>query len=154
MGARWHCAAVGGVLTLTACGDAGGAHRVPGPATEYAGVSLERAEELPAPDGAAAGIASGNAALAGTAELSRSCARRLRDPRDGGELLLMHSLITTATAKRGDTTATQLEHATGEYALLSDSQPGRGDSVNLRVDCVSGHAVGWIARSRNAAPRE
>ena len=118
---------------------------MPGPATEYAGVSLERAEEVPSSGGAAIGTATGNAAAAGTAEFSTSCARRLRDPRDGGEFLLMHSQITTSSVKKGDTTVTQLEHAMGDYALMSEIHPGPGAPPNLRVDCVSGHAVAWVA---------
>jgi hypothetical protein len=118
---------------------------VQGPATEYAGVSLERAEEVRATENAAIGMATGNAAAAGTVEFSRSCARRLRDPRDGREFLLMHSQITTSSAKKGDTTVTQLGHATGDYALMSEKHRGPGAPPNLRVDCVSGHAVAWVA---------
>jgi hypothetical protein len=135
MTARWNRVAVGGVLALAACGDSGSAHQVPGAATEYAGVSLERAEELSASEGAAGG----------TAAFAQSCARRLRDPRDGREFLLMHSEIRTSAAKEGNTkVVVQLEHATGDYAPMSDAARGHS-APNLRVDCVSSHAVGWVA---------
>ena len=147
MAERWHCVAVGGVLALAACGQSESDHRVPGPATEYAGVSLERAEELRASEGAATGTATGNEAAAGTAAFSQSCARRLRDPRDGRELLLMHSQITTSMTKQSDTTVTQLDRATGDYAPMSENPRGRSDQLDLRVDCVTGRAVGWVARS-------
>jgi hypothetical protein len=146
MAERWHRVAVGGVLALAACGHSESADRVPGPATEYAGGSLERAEELQASRGAATGTATGTAAPARTADFSHSCARRLRDPRDGRELLLMHSQITTSMKKTGDTTVTQLKGAAGDYALMSDDPRGQSDSLNLRVDCVTGRAVGWVAR--------
>jgi hypothetical protein len=141
---RWHCVAVGGVLALAACGQSESAHQLPGPATEYAGDTFERAEELPASEGAAAGTATGNAAAAGTAEFFQICARRLRDPRDGRELLLMHSQITRSTTKKSDTTVTRLDHATGDYAPMSDDPRGQSDSLYLRVDCVTGRAVGWV----------
>jgi hypothetical protein len=147
MSAQWHCLSVVGALAIAACRQSEPAHRVPGPATEYAGVSLERTEELPASAGAAAGTATGDAAAAGTAAFSQSCARRLRDPRDGRELLLMHSLITTSMTKKSDTAVTQLDHAMGDYAPMSDRPRSVSDSLDLRVDCVTGRAVGWVATS-------
>ena len=142
MAGRWHCMAVGGVRALAACGDSRGAHQAPGPATEYAGVSLERLEELPATGDVALAVTTDNPA-AGKAEFSRSCARRLRDPRNGGELLLMHSQISTSMSKKGDTTVTQLVHAAGDYAPMTDDQRGKGEPL-LRVDCVTGQAVSWV----------
>ena len=146
MAARWHSVAVGGVLAFAACGQSETAHRAPGPATEYAGVSFERAEELPASRDAATDTVTGDAAAAGTAAFSQSCARRLRDPRDGRELLLMHSLITTSMTNKSDTTMTHLDHAMGDYAPMSDNPRGESDALDLRVDCVTGRAVGWVAR--------
>ena len=142
MTSRRHSMIAGAALALAACRDSGVADRLPRSASEYAGVSLERAEELPPSDGAAVATATGSAA--GTGAFSRSCARRLRDPRNGVEFLLMHSQITTSTKKTGDTTIAMLEHATGYYALMSDAERGQGRSANLRVDCFSGHAVGWV----------
>lgn len=150
MAARWQCIAVGGALALAACGesgakDSGAPDHSSRPATEYAGVVLERAEELPASDGAVSGSATGDVAAARTVEFFQRCARRLRDPRDGRELLLKRSQITTSMRKKSDTTVTKLDHAIGDYARVSDGPRGQSDSLNLRVDCVSGRALRWVA---------
>ena len=69
---------------------------------------------------------------------------RLRDPRDGRELLLVRSRISTPMTTGGGVTVTRLESALGDYALLT-TDGGRGlAGPHLRVDCISGRAVGWV----------
>jgi hypothetical protein len=112
------------------------AHLRRAPTREFAGVRLERAAELPG----------GGVARAGAqGDFDRACAMRLRDPRDGSEMLLVRSRISTPTRSEGGATITQLESATGEYALLTADgrrqEPGR----RVQVDCITGRATGWIA---------
>ena len=149
MAMTWKRMAVGGLLCLLpGCERSAPPPRALGPATEYAGVTFERTAEgpatssVPAMNPARAGV---EVAMAGAGGLSNSCAMHLRDPRDGRELQLVHSVIATSTAKHGDTTVTQLDRAMGDYALLPPGTDMPDYSRNLRVDCASGRALSWVA---------
>ena len=131
MAGRNRCVAVGLAAIFGAC-----AHPGRAPRSDFAGVTLERAAELP--ETAAASSAGGTAAFA------RVCAMLLRDPRDGREMLLVRSHVTAPITREGATTVTRLESATGDYALLTADRRRREPPPYLRVDCTSGRAVGWV----------
>jgi hypothetical protein len=106
------------------------------PTREFAGVHLERAAELPE-----AGVAWAGA----QADFGHACAMRLRDPRDSSEMLLVRSRISTPTRSEAGRTITQLESATGEYALLTADGRRREPGRHVQVDCITGRATGWVA---------
>lgn len=148
-----HLASAGLLLAVAACARPSAARRAPGPAPQYAGVTLERSAELPAPAPAGTGPVSVGVPGVGVpvvdgpaAAFARACAMRLRDPRDGRELLLVRSMIAAAPdAAAGGATVTRLERATGDYALLTADGRAREAPPYLRVDCTSGRAAGWVA---------
>ncbi len=109
------------------------------PDSTLRGVRLVRAAELP---GAAAGPV-----------VDGACAMRLRHPRSGREYLLRRSFTVAPTTREGATLVTRLERAVGEYEPLDVPSSGGADltGARLRVDCVTGEAVGWTA---GAAPTE
>jgi hypothetical protein len=125
------CAAIGLVVLAGACARQRSGVRA---AREYEGVTLARIAELPDPGGSP-GEASG---------FERACAMRLRDPRNGQELLLVHSEIATPRMTDGTTTTTHLASAIGDYAPLPANGGGAAPGPRLRVDCVRGTALGWV----------
>lgn len=107
------------------------------PALAFEGVTFARAAELP--------IGQTGARRDGTAPqgvaFGRACAMRLRDPRDSTELLLVRSEVSVKEARGGK--EIRLERAEGEYIQLSGDENRRATGPLLRVDCVTGRALGW-----------
>ena len=80
---------------------------------------------------------------AAQSEFGRACARLLRNATDGREYMLRKSSVETKKKEDSTTITTQLTRAVGDYDVIGSSAAG-SESRRLRVDCVTGRAVGWV----------
>jgi hypothetical protein len=75
------------------------------------------------------------------------CAQRLRDPRDGTELLLRRSETRSERTNEGGVTTAQYR-AVGDYEVLTSGRYGLSSEQWLRVECGSWRPVAVVSWSR------